>query len=59
MDRFADQDDGYEWSTMENLTFECKVCFYASSLRLISRLLPKIHFSETQTAHGFFSDLIS
>jgi hypothetical protein len=44
---------------MENLTFECKACLHASSLQLISRLLPKIHFSETQTAHGFFSDLIS
>jgi hypothetical protein len=31
----------------------------ASSLQLISQLLQKIHFTETQTAHGFFSDLIS
>ena len=35
---------------MENLIFECKACLHASSLCLISRLLPKIHFSETQTA---------
>ena len=35
---------------MENLTFECKACLRASILQLVSRLLPKIHFSETQTA---------
>lgn len=34
---------------MEHLTFECKACLRASSLQLISRLFPKIHFSETQT----------
>jgi len=37
-------------SARENLTFECKACFRASSPQLISRLLPKIHFRETQTA---------
>jgi hypothetical protein len=24
MGRFADQDDGHEWTAMENLTFECR-----------------------------------
>ena len=45
---------------MENLTFECKARLRASSRQLISRLLPKIHFSKRKRpAHGFFSDLIS
>jgi hypothetical protein len=45
---------------VENLTFEYKACLRSSSLRLISRLLPKIHFSKRKRpAHGFFSDLIS
>ena len=35
---------------VENLTVECKARLHASSLQLIPRLLPKIHFSETQTA---------
>ncbi len=30
-----------------------------SFLQGASRLFPKIHFSEEQTAHGFFSDRIS
>jgi len=40
-------------STVENLTLNAKPAS-ASSLRLISQLLPKIHFSETQTLTAFF-----
>ena len=47
-------------TTIENLTFEYKARLKASSWQLISRLLPKIHFSKRKRpAHGFFSDLVS
>jgi hypothetical protein len=42
---------------IENLAFEGRHASQMNSLQLISRLFLKI--SETQTAHGFFSDRIS